>query len=92
MKTYIDVMVELTDQGWEVSVGDFEGDDDSWDYGLAKFKYKNQALKWAADLFLSVSDEDKQLTILDYEDKTMEFKVYDKDEVVSLLEAIKSEV
>jgi hypothetical protein len=90
MKTYIDVMVELTDKGYEISVGDIEGDNDSWDYELATFKYKNQALRWAMDMFLKVKDKDKQLTILDYEDKTMEFKVYDKDEVVSLLEVINS--
>jgi hypothetical protein len=85
LKPYKDVMVELTNNGWEVSIGDFEGTDDDWEYELATFKYKNHALKWALKLFLKVSDDDKQFTLLDYENPTMEFKVYDKQDLIPYL-------
>jgi hypothetical protein len=89
-----DVLVELNCGGrYEVSFGDFAGDDESWTPILAEFFYKSDALKWAFDVFKNIKDEEKFFVVLDRDkDPTQEMETFDIDEMEYIKDLIQEEI
>ncbi|WP_286231292.1 hypothetical protein [Neobacillus mesonae] len=81
----MDVLVELINDIYEVSIGDFESSEEFT--VLANFLSKKSALEWALTIFEEIEDEEKMFTILDYTQE-LEMLAFSKDEVDGILELI----
>jgi hypothetical protein len=88
----VDILVEYDNGKYELSFGDFSGDDESWTPAFL-FDKKSKALQVGYEVFEKINDEEKLFVVLDsVKNPTQEMETFDVHEMEYIKDLIQEEI